>query len=57
MTVSGSQPSQYVELMELRKAALQQGQEQLAAELLDAAEGLVAAGLVSSHELKAGAYI
>lgn len=54
---SGSQPSQYVELMELRKAALQQGQEQLAAELLEAAEGLVEAGLVSPEELTAGAYI
>lgn len=55
--VSGSEPSQYVELMELRKAALQQGQEQLAAELLEAAEGLVEAGLVSPEELTAGAYI
>lgn len=55
--VANPQPSQYVELMELRKAVLRQGQEQLAAELLEAAEGLVDAGLVSPDELKAGAYI
>lgn len=54
---ANAQPSQYVELLELRKAALQQGREQVAAELLEAAEGLVAAGLVTSDELKAGAYI
>ena len=49
--------SQYVELMELRKACLQQGREDLAGELMEAADELVAAGLVGKEELAAAAYI
>ncbi len=50
-------PSQYVQLLELRKMCLQEGRERQAAALLESAQGLVEAGLVSSKELEAGAYI
>jgi hypothetical protein len=49
--------SQYVELLELRKAALGKGREQVAAQLLAAAEKLVAVGLVSEEERRAAARI
>jgi hypothetical protein len=49
--------SLYVELLELRKAALQQEDEKLAQELWDQAQALLDAGLVTEDELTAAAYV
>lgn len=57
MKDTSREPSQYVQLLELRKMCLQEGREGQAAALFDSARGLVEAGLVSANELEAGAYI
>lgn len=49
--------NEYLELMQLRKMALLRGKEELAQQLLDAAEQLVEAGLVSDDDIVAAAYI
>ena len=49
--------SDYVELMQLRKAALGERNEALAQELLEAALGLVDADLVTDDEMLAAAYL
>lgn len=49
--------SDYVKLMEVRKIALWEGDEETAEKCLDLAEALVAAGKVAPDEFIAGAYI
>ena len=49
--------SQYVELMQLRKIALLQGDEKTAQELWDAAAELERAGLVTEKDRVAAAYL
>ena len=49
--------SEYVELMQLRKLALLKGDEETAFELMEAAQGLIDAGVVSEKELIAAAYL
>ena len=49
--------SQYVELMQLRKIALLEGDEKTARELWDAAMELDRAGLVKDDERIAAAYL
>ena len=49
--------SQFVELMQLRKIALQRGDEATAQELWAAAEELEEAGLVSEDDRLAAAYL
>lgn len=49
--------SNYVKLMQLRKLALLTGNEKTAAELMEAAEGLVKAGAVTDKELLAAGYL
>lgn len=49
--------SDYVELMQLRKLAILQGDEQLAFELLETAEQMVRLGMVSDEEMEAAAYL
>jgi len=49
--------SKYVKLLQLRKLALLQKDEKLAAELMEAADGLVKAGVVTSKEFLAAEYL
>ena len=49
--------SKYVALMEARKKALRQGEEQKAAKLLIAIRELARSGKVTEDEFVAGAYI
>jgi len=49
--------SNYVKLMQLRKLALIEGDEKTAAELMEAAEGLAKAGVVTDKEFLAAAYL
>ena len=49
--------SQYVELMQLRKLALLQSDEKTAFELMEAADELIKAGVVTENELLAAAYL
>ncbi len=49
--------SDYVDLMQRRKAALLKRDEALAQELFEAAQELVRAGLVFEDEFIAGAYL
>ena len=49
--------SQYVELMQLRRLALMQGDEKTAAKLWEAAQELEESGLVSEDDRIAAAYL
>lgn len=49
--------SEYIELMQLRKLALLRGDEKTAFELMQAANDLVKAGVVTDKELLAASYL
>lgn len=49
--------SEYIELMQLRKLALLTGDEEIAFQLMEAAEELIRAGAVTEKELEAAAYL
>lgn len=49
--------TEYVELMQLRKLALLQGNESLAYELMEAAEDLIEAGAVTEDDFLAASYL
>ena len=49
--------SEYIQLMQLRKIALMQGDEKTAQQLWDAAEELESAGLVTEEDRIAAAYL
>ena len=49
--------SEYVELMGLRRIALQQGDEKTAQELMEAAQELIAADAVTDADFLAAAYL